>query len=94
MNAFGRMSSGRPSRSLAAPRTSVPALIVEGQTVPKIPLTSPLGMTLAVSGTILVGEGLISIFAAQDQSGWATVFRLFRIALGGGMLVWVAASGE
>lgn len=94
MNTFGRPNRA-PIRSLAATRrTTVPALVIEGHTVPKIPLSTPLGMTLAAAETILVGEGVISIFAAQDQSGWATVFRLFRIALGGGMLVWVAASGE
>jgi hypothetical protein len=72
----------------------VPAIIFEGHTVPKVPLTSALGVALAVSGVVLVGEGLVSLFASQDQGGWSTVFRLFRITVGGGMLVWVAASGS
>lgn len=70
----------------------MPAIVFEGHAIPKVPLTTPVGIFLTVSGVILVGEGLISLFASQDQGGWATVFRLFRITVGGGMLVWVAAS--
>lgn len=75
-----------------AARRFVPALVIEGQTVPKVPIDSPLGIGLAVSGTVLLGEGLLSIFLSADQSTLSTILRLGRIGIGGGLLIWVAAS--
>lgn len=79
----------RSMRSLAA---SVPALVFEKPKVPSVPISTPLGTMLGVTGGVLVIDALLSIFGSQDQSTLSTVFRIFRLAAGGGLLVWVAAS--
>lgn len=84
-------STPRPL-AFGATRRTVPALVIEGQTIPKVPLDSPLGIGLGVSGLLLVGEGLLSIFLSADQSTLSTILRLGRIGIGGGLLVWVASS--
>lgn len=75
-----------------AANRSVPALVIEGQSIPKIPIDSWLGASLAVSGTLMMGEALLSLFLSSDQSTLQTIFRLGRIVTGGGLIIWVAAS--
>lgn len=82
-------AQARPMRSMAA---SVPALVFEKPKVPSVPISTPLGAALGVTGGLLVIDALLSIFGSQDQSTLSTVFRIFRLAAGGGLLVWVAAS--
>lgn len=79
------------SRSMMSART-VPALVFESPKVPSVPLSSPLGAALGVTGVVLVVDALLSIFGSPEQSTLATVFRLFRVAAGGGLIIWVAAS--
>jgi hypothetical protein len=89
-------------KSFAAARTmrpilkgsSVPALVYESPKIPRVPLNSPLGIALGVTGGILVVDALLAIFTSQEQSTLSTVFRLLRLTAGGGLLVWVAASGS
>lgn len=79
------------SRSMMSART-VPALVFESPKIPSVPVTTPLGAVLGVTGAVLVVDALLAIFGSPEQTTLATVFRLFRIAAGGGLLVWVAAS--
>lgn len=89
----GLMSRPMPKPlPFAAARNTVPALVIEGQTVPQVPIHTALGAGLAVAGSLLVGEGLFAIFLSSDQSTLSTILRLGRIGIGGGLLVWVAAS--
>ena len=86
---FGMHAGVRASMARGAPM-----LVFETPKIPRVDITTPLGAVLAVSGGILTAEALIALFSSQDQSTWATVFRLFRIGLGGGLLAWVAASSR
>jgi hypothetical protein len=86
------MRSFAQPRSLRSMAASVPALVFEKPKVPSIPVSTPLGAAIGVTGAVLVVDALLSIFGSQDQSTLSTVFRIFRLAAGGGLLVWVAAS--
>ena len=86
------MKSFAQPRALRSMATSVPALVFEKPKVPSVPVSTPLGAVLGVTGGVLVIDALLSIFGSQDQSTLSTVFRIFRLAAGGGLLVWVAAS--
>lgn len=88
MRSFAQNRSLRPTMS----RGTVPALVFETPKVPSVPISTPLGAALGITGGVLVIDALVSIFGSADQSTLATVFRLFRVAAGGGLLVWVAAS--
>lgn len=81
----------RPLAFGASGRT-VPALVIEGETIPKVPIDTALGVGLGISGALLVGEGLLSIFLSADQSALSTILRIGRIGIGGGLLIWVASS--
>jgi hypothetical protein len=81
----------RSQRTMMSART-VPALVFESPKVPSVPLSSPLGAVLGVTGAVLVVDALLSIFGSPEQTTLATIFRLFRLTAGGGLLVWVAAS--
>lgn len=91
-------------KSFAAPRRPLsglpglsrgvraPDLVIERQTLPSLPVGTPLGGAVAISGGILLVEALVSLATADDQSTWPVVFRVFRLLVGGGLLGWVVAS--
>jgi hypothetical protein len=88
-------SAGRRSfleaRRGALSRT-LPPLVIEGQRIPRVPVDTPLGAALGISGAILSAEALVSLFSSPEQGTWPTVFRLFRLSVGGGLMVWTLAS--
>jgi hypothetical protein len=73
-------------------RRTGPELVIEGYTVPRVPIDTTLGAVLGISGAALLAEALVAVFASEEQGTWPTIFRLFRMALGGGLVVWTVAS--
>lgn len=90
MNKLARTSFA--NAPLANRKLSSPALVLERQSIPRLPADSLVGAAALVSGVVLLGEGIVSLFAGENQDAWSTIFRLFRIGVGGGLTLWVAAS--
>jgi len=74
--------------------STVPALVYEKPRIPKVPVTTPLGVVVGGAGALLFLDGLLSILGSNEQTPLATISRIFRMAVGTGLVVWVAASGR